>query len=114
MQLTGVQFYWIVAIGLIAGLAIGVPLRFFSDEFNSSGPLLKVVVLALLIFPSICYYTVLVELWQRFRFKAVIFVVVCGLMAAWVHPFFMLVFSLGPVVYWFSRIQGLPDVDNGT
>jgi len=109
MKLSGVQYYWIVAIGMLAGLALSIPLTMYAREINSSPPLILLLVAALIL-PTICYYTVMLELWSRFRFKAVAAVGGVLLLSAFVHPAFVVLVILGPIIYWFSRING---VSNG-
>ena len=114
MSFSGVQFYWFVAVGLIVGLLVGLPAGFYATEINSSGPGAILLVTLLLLYPTVCFYTVLWEIWQRFRLKAVLVVASLGAGAVFIHPFFWLVISVGPTIYWFSRINGIPNEDGDT
>ena len=98
MRISGVQYYWLIALGLIVGLVIGLGSPFYLDFLNSNmsnSPALAIGFLTLFTFAGCTYLVACWEIWDRFGLGAAIIA----------YIFFPLV-----AVYWFSRINGIEAV----
>lgn len=62
------------------------------------------VVLGLVCF--VCYGTVLLFMWDQYRFKLIAFAAVTLAAALLIHPYFMVVVVFAPYVYWAVRFGG--------
>lgn len=92
MSTSGFQYYWFIAIGLIVGLAIGVWIG-ISGPFSTSDPLIAILLLIAFLWATIASLIVFIEVWNRFGLGL-------ALAAGIVFP--------ALIVYWFSRIRGIP------
>ena len=94
MHLSGVQYYWLVVYGLIAGLILA-PFTEFLVFVTQGDPVWTVFVFLLILLPAIISLLVVaLEIWDRFG-------VLYALIAFVVYPIC--------TIYWFSRIKGIPD-----
>ncbi len=109
MKLSGTQYYWVVAIGMLFGIVLSIPIAIYEQEINSN-PILVMILAALSIIPTICYCTVLLEIWSRFRFKSVLVVGGALVLSAVLHPIFLALVIIWPIIYWFIRINGISNV----
>lgn len=105
MRLSGIQYYWLVGVGLIFGQVFSILVGVYESQIEASITLTLLTIFGV-IYPSICYYTVLLEIWSRIRFKLVLVFLLIFFAAAFVHPFFLALITVGPTIYWFSRING--------
>ena len=109
MKLSGFQYYWLIAIGLIVGLILSALVIIFHETMKVT-PAPEVAILILFIYPMICELVVLLEIWSRYKMKAVVTLSLLILAGILIHPFFLLLLYFVPIVYWFSRINGIQDV----
>lgn len=107
MKLTGLQYYWIIAVGLLLQLLLAFPMQIYFTEIEQS-TFLKVLVLAVMVPVGICYLTVLLEMWSVFRFRAIVCLLILGLLAKYLHPAFLFIAFVSPHLYWLYRIKGIP------
>ena len=89
----GIQYYWAIAVGLLAGPAFALILSYYDGTISGNTWMTAGLVL-LLIAAFVAYLVVAIEIWQRFGLLAAI--------AAYVA------FPVS-IVYWFSRIRGIGD-----
>jgi len=93
MKISGVQYYWMVAFGLTAGLVFALIIG-LDDKAISGNAMYTVGALILLLVAAVAYLIVALEIWDRF-----------GLSRAVVA---FVIFPIS-IVYWFSRIAGIDD-----
>jgi hypothetical protein len=93
MKISGVQYYWMVAFGLIAGLVFALIIGLYGKAI-SGNTMYSVGALILLLVAAVAYLIVALEIWDRF-----------GLSRA------VIAFVIFPIsiFYWFSRIAGIDD-----
>ena len=106
MRLSGVQYYWLIAAGLILQLVLAYPLSVFSVQVQSNTTQ-KIALLVVTLPVAICYLTVLLEIWAVFRFKALIYAITLSLLAFIIYPVFLVVLILSPHIYWAWRFNGV-------
>ena len=94
MRMTGVQYYWLIAIGLLAGL-VGPIVTTFVAPIETLSPAVVVVILLLTMYSAMAVLVVLLEIRDRFGLLLAILAVV-------VPP--------SIIIYWFTRINGYDDV----
>jgi predicted MFS family arabinose efflux permease len=90
MSITGFQYYWIVAIGLLVGLALAIGIG-ITGPFSTRDPLVAIPLLVAFLYATIASLIVFFEIWDRYGIGA-------ALAAGIVFP--------ALIVYWFSRIRG--------
>jgi len=94
MRLSGIQYYWLIVYGLIAGLLLA-PFAEILVFITQGDPVWIMFVFLLILLPAIVSLLVVaLEIWNRF-----------GVLYA------LIAFVLYPIctVYWLSRIRGFPD-----
>ena len=89
----GVQYYWLIAIGLLVGIILGVGLAFVSP-FSTGDPFVVIPLLAAFCYATISSLIVFFEIWNRFGF-------IVALVAGIVFPVLLL--------YWLARIRRLDE-----
>jgi len=104
LKLSGAQYYWIIATGLILQLVLAYPLSVFAVQVQDSMPL-KLAVLLVMLPVGICYLTVLLELWSVFRFKAVIYAITLSILAFVTYPALWAALAVSPHIYWAWRFN---------
>ena len=91
--MSGVQYYWFVAIGLLVGLTIGV-INGVTGPIRTDDPLIVIPLLAASLHTLVATLIVLLEIWDRFGLGAAIAAVIV---------------SPAIIIYWLSRINGIPE-----
>ena len=107
MKIDGITYYWIVLGGLVLPLPLLYPLAKYETQINSNVWLVAGVMLIAML-NATCNLVVLMEMWQRFRFKFVGIAAALFAAGLLIHPYLILFVVLAPPVYWISRIKGLP------
>ena len=90
--MSGIQYYWTIAIGLIVGLILAVMIG-FGNGIQTNDPLIVVPMAAAFLYAAVATFVVLLEIWDRFGLGAAV-------LAAILAPAIL--------VYWFRRIDGIP------
>ncbi len=96
MKITGVQYYWLIAIGLLVGLVYATVLAIVGPV-ETSDPMIVIPLLAILLYSGTAIMVVLLEIWGRFGLLVAILAVIV---------------SPAIVIYWFCRIGGYDDRDS--
>ena len=91
VKITGFQYYWIIATGLLVGLIIAIWIG-VTGQFSTNDPLLIIPLLAAYLYAAVAMFVVLLEMWDRFGLGVAVLVAI-------VAP--------AIIVYWFSRINGI-------
>jgi len=91
MKINGIQYYWLIALGLITGQILGLVLG-FAGEIPASDPTLVVFFVAALLYALVSILVATLEVRDRH-----------GILAA----IAMLVITPLLLLYWFSRINGV-------
>ncbi|EOB3675325.1 hypothetical protein ACHELX_002165 [Vibrio vulnificus] len=86
MKINGIQYYWIVASGLVLHTILALMTIAYSDQLDEADSATLAIYLIVWVPALICYYTVILEMWSVFRLKLLI------------------VFA--PHLYWLWRING--------
>ena len=92
MKMSGIQYYWTIAIGLIVGLILAVMIG-FGNGIQTNDPQIVVPMAAAFLYAAVATFVVLLEIWDRFGLGAAV-------LAAILAPAIL--------VYWFRRIDGIP------
>ena len=79
------------------------------EEAINSNLGLMLGMLFIMVVSGICYYTVMWEMWARWRIKFIAVLLVLGVLARTLHPIFLGILFLTPVLYWAGRINGVHD-----
>ncbi len=108
MKLAGRRYYWLVLAGLLLGLVSGIFGARYEEAINSNIGLM-LGMLAIMVVSGICYCTVTWEMWARWGIKFIAVLLVLGVLARMLHPIFLVVLFLTPVLYWAGRINGVHD-----
>lgn len=90
--MTGIQYYWTIAVGLIIGLILATVIS-IADGVQTDHPLIVIPLLAAFLYAAVSTLVVLHEIWDRFGLGVAV-------LAA--------IFSPSILVYWFWRIDGVP------
>ena len=90
--MSGIQYYWTIAIGLIVGLILAVMIG-FGNGIQTNDPQIVVPMAAAFLYAAVATFVVLLEIWDRFGLGAAV-------LAAILAPAIL--------VYWFRRIDGIP------
>lgn len=91
-MMSGIPYYWMIAIGLIVGLILAVMIG-FGNGIQLNDPLIAVPMAAAFLYAAVATFVVLLEIWDRFGLGAAV-------LAAILAPAIL--------VYWFRRIDGIP------
>tara|TARA_R100001015_G_C4614008_1_gene169784 strand:+ start:1142 stop:1483 length:342 start_codon:yes stop_codon:yes gene_type:complete len=105
MRISGVQYYWLVLVGLLLGLVGGGIFTFYESKI-SGNPIFILGALVLMVFSGICYLNVVLEMWSLWRMRLIGAAIVTAGATSLVHPWFSLFFLLGPLAHWVWRIKG--------
>ena len=109
MKVNGIQYYWFIFVGLALGICMPILLAIYDIDLDlDSTPLRSGGFLLFMLYPGICYLTVLAEIWSRIGVRFVGVVLGILMLSILVHPYFILIYLIGPTAYWISRINGLP------
>lgn len=92
VKISGIQYYWAIAIGLVVGLILAVVIG-FADGLQTNDPLIAILLAAAFLYAAVATLVVLLEIWDRYGLGV-------ALLAAIVAP--------AIIVYWFRRIDGIP------
>jgi hypothetical protein len=106
--MSGKPYYWLVLAGLLLGLISGIFGAHYEEAINSSLGLM-LGMLVIMVVSGICYYTVAWQMWARWRIKFIAVLIVLGMLARMLHPIFLVILLLIPVLYWTGRINGVQD-----
>lgn len=91
MNISGIRYYWTIAIGLIVGLILAVMIG-FGNGIQTNDPLIAVPMAAAVLYAAVATFVVLLEIRDRFGLGAAV-------LAAILAPAIL--------VYWFRRIDGI-------
>tara|TARA_R110000822_G_scaffold77126_1_gene185188 strand:+ start:2271 stop:2609 length:339 start_codon:yes stop_codon:yes gene_type:complete len=108
MKLSGRRYYWLVLAGLLLGLISGIFGARYEEAINCNLGLM-LGMLVIMVVSGICYYTVAWEMWARWGIKFIAVLLVLGVLARMLHPIFLVILFLTPVLYWAGRINGVHD-----
>jgi hypothetical protein len=108
MKISGRQYYWLVLAGLLLGLVSGIFGARYEEAINSNLGLM-LGMLVIMVVSGICYCTVAWEMWDRWGLKFVAALLVLGVLARMLHPMFLVILILTPVLYWAWRVNGVHD-----
>ena len=109
--MTGYQYYWLVASGLVLSLLLSVPIPLLISESEPSSPV-ALAFLALIVFPGICYLTVWWEIFSTYRGKALFLALALLLAAFFTNGVSVILLGSAPYIYWLLRINGAPFANN--
>ena len=98
MKISGFQYYWIIAIGLLVGLTLAIAIG-VAGPISTDDPLLAVPLAAAYLYAAVATFVFLLEIWGRFGLDAAV-------LAAIAAP--------AIIVYWFSRINGISERGSAT
>lgn len=104
MKLTLYRYYLLISIGLLSAYLLAIPINLWSEEIQSSNEV-KVTFLLISIFPSICYYVVLMELWEKQRRLLSLLILTICLGSYFLSAWFISLILLGPSYYWTRRFS---------
>ncbi|EHH2571018.1 hypothetical protein AOR11_24185 [Vibrio alginolyticus] len=107
MKINGIQYYWIVASGLVLHIVLTLVAVVFNDQIDSPDSVTFAIYLIVCAPAVVCYYTVVLEMWSVFRFKLILVSFFLLLLAFIVNPYFSLLLAFAPHIYWFWRINGV-------
>ena len=105
MKIDGFTYYWLVAAGLLIPLPVVFLMQWLEVDPQSSA-LLMVAWAILALISAICYTTVVLDIWDEYRFKAIAFVAMIAMATFLIHPYFVAVLVFAPYVYWGLRFNG--------
>ena len=94
MKISGIQYYWTIAIGLLVGLILAVVIG-FADGIQTNDPLIAIPLAMAFLYAAVATLVVLLEIWDRFGLSVAVLAVI-------VAP--------AIIVYWFRRIDGISSV----
>jgi len=105
--MSGHQYYWLIASGLLLALPLGVfstlHVPWSEISFWSTAGLL-----VLGLFPCLCYNTVWWEIFSNYRWRAVLAILVLMLSALFTQGWSLVAVIFMPHIYWAARINGVP------
>ncbi|MCJ2376747.1 hypothetical protein LNL84_07850, partial [Vibrio sp. ZSDZ34] len=107
MKVNGLQYYWLVASGLILYIALVVIGIVCGEHEVSTSNLMLSIYLVAWLPAAICYYTVILEMWSVFRFKLILVAITLLTIAFSISNTFLLLIALAPHIYWLWRINGI-------
>ena len=119
MKLTGIQYYWLIFIGLIIGLAASIPEFDIYEEFLTPEILEEndkqfslnlavfIPIVLLLVYCTICYFVAVFEIWSIFTYKLIIAIILIYLAGEYLHALLFWLYEITPTAYWLWRINGL-------
>ena len=108
MKISGRRYYWLVLAGLLLGLVSGIFGARYEEAINSNLGLM-LGMLVIMVVSGICYYTVAWEMRARWGIKFIAVLLVLGVLARMLHPIFIVILFLTPVLYWTGRINDVHD-----
>ncbi|OEA77219.1 hypothetical protein BBM68_06730 [Vibrio parahaemolyticus] len=106
MKIKGIQYYWIVASGLVLHTILALMTILYSDQLDEADSATLVIYLIVWVPALICYYTVILEMWSVFRLRLILSCFFLFLVTFSVHPYFLLLIVFAPNLYWLWRITG--------
>ena len=108
MKLTGIQYYWLIFVGLMLALALST--YEFSENFNEkiiSNPILLVLLVILSLYALVCFYAAVFEIWELYMYKLIIVVILIFIAGEYIHSSLFVLYEISPTAYWLWRINGV-------
>ena len=109
-NMSGVQYYWFIATGLLLYIPIAALSAIYGSYFESN-PIVGVVFIIIGLYPFMCWLIVMWELWQRFKLKLILGLAAAMVLSSLIHTYFFSLILLGPIIYWFFRINSIPNAN---
>ena len=106
MKINGIQYYWIMAGGLVLHALLALLTIGYDYQKDSTDNVVLLIYLIAWVPAMICYYTVILEMWSVFRIKLILSGFLLFLVTFIVHPYFSLLLVFAPHLYWLWRING--------
>ncbi|EGQ9717217.1 hypothetical protein FWP28_23605 [Vibrio alginolyticus] len=106
MKINGIQYYWIVAGGLVLHALLALLAIGYDYQKDSTDNVVLPIYLIAWVPAMICYYTVILEMWSVFRIKLILSGFLWFLVTFIVHPYFLLLLVFAPHLYWLWSING--------
>ena len=108
MKLTGIQYYWLIFVGLILSLALSIPEPSEDLEekiFSNLALLIPLIIISL--YCTVCYFVAVFEIWGKYKYKLIIAIILIYIAGEYIHNSLFLLYEITPVAYWLWRINGL-------
>ena len=108
MNLSGIQYYWLIFSGLIISLALvilGINEELQEKLYSNITTLIPLTILS--IYAVVCYFALVFEMWERYKFKLVYVIIIVYLAGEYVHHLLTFLYEIIPLAYWVWRINGV-------
>ena len=108
MKLSGIQYYWLIFVGLILGLVLSIPET--SEEFEEkiiSNLALLIPLIIVSLYCTVCFFVAVFEMWGKYNYKLLIVIVLIYVAGEYLHSSLFLLYEITPTAYWLWRIKGI-------
>ncbi len=106
MSLNGVQYYWLIAVGVVLGQCLTIALGFSSYRIEDADLAIQILALPIYAYTAICCLVVIWDMWRVFGFKLILGVILAGLLTAAVSSWFVLLPNIAIAAFWLYQING--------